>query len=68
MDAELSEEVVIESYELNLTHSREELALFYGVERVVDSQFSASTGHSTRRHYNNFDAILPEPCNLVNKC
>ena len=32
MDAELTEQVVVESYELHLSDSGEELTLFYGVE------------------------------------
>ena len=48
MDAELTEEVVVESDKLYLTDGRKELALLYTVERVVDGQLSSSACHGTR--------------------
>ena len=47
MDAELTEQVVVEAHEFHLSDSGEQLALFHGVERVVNGQFASSTGHGS---------------------
>ena len=58
MDIKFPKEVVIESDEFDLSHSRKQLSLFYRVEQMIDLDFSASTRHSTRRHENNLMVVL----------
>ena len=47
MDAELTEQVVVQSHEFHLSDGRKQLALFHRVERVIDGEFPSSAGHST---------------------
>ena len=65
MDAELAEQVVVESHELHLPDGAEQLTLLYRVERVVNCQFPSSTGNGTRRHEDDLDALSPKSSYLV---
>ena len=67
VDAELTEQIIVESYELYLSHGGEELALLNAVEAVVDGQLTPPASDGAGGHENHFETVTAEFGNLVDE-
>ena len=62
-----AKEVVVEAHEFHLPQRREELALLYGVEGMVNVKLAPATGDGAARDEHYLIALLAQPGDLVNE-